>query len=100
MANSQKEFEKSFENTLNNMNVQELMWLEKMVIHRIKILSHVQTLDNLARLKVGDCVTWKNVSGSEIKGTIIRLNSKTASVKVSGDGEGYWRVSPVFLSKC
>ncbi len=95
---SQREFEKKWAELLNPMTEEELMSLNKMVVHRIKILNQLYALGSLNRLKIGDMVKWNGRDGVVRSGKIIRLNSKTASILI-GENEGYWRVSPQLLEK-
>ncbi len=94
----QREFEKKWSELLNPMTEDELMLLNKMVVHRIKIMNQLYALGSLNRLKIGDKVKWDGSDGIVRSGKIIRLNSKTASILI-GENEGYWRVSPQLLKK-
>ncbi len=92
------EFEKKWGELLIPMTKNELISLNKMIIHRVKIMNQLHDLGTLNRLKVGDKVKWNSKFGIVQTGTIIRLNSKTASVRI-GESEGYWRISPQLLEK-
>lgn len=94
----QREFEKKWADILNPLTEDELVALNKMVVHRIKILNQLYALGSLNRLKIGDQVKWNGSDRIIRSGKIIRLNSKTASISI-GDNEGYWRVSPQLLEK-
>ena len=94
----EREFEKKWADLLNPMTEEELLSLNKMVVHRIKILNQLYALGSLNRLKIGDMVKWNGSDGITRSGKIIRLNSKTASISI-GVNEGYWRVSPQLLEK-
>ena len=86
-----------FELFIEKLTEKELSLLNKMVIHRFKLIGKAQALLAISRLKIGDKVWWDGKDGIIRRGIIIRLNHKTASVKIGE--EGYWQVSPQFLNK-
>lgn len=86
-----------FEKMILDLKHHELQLLHEMVVARIKLVNKASALVSMSRLKIGDQVTWDGSDGEKLEGIIIRLNNKTASVKVSN--EGYWKVSPQLLSK-
>ncbi|MEO5641838.1 MAG: hypothetical protein ABIQ40_20675 [Bacteroidia bacterium] len=86
-----------FEKLILDLKYHELFLLHEMVVARIKLINKASALVSMSRLKIGDRVSWDGRNGEKREGIIIRLNSKTASVKV-GD-EAYWNVSPQLLKK-
>ena len=92
-----KETINKFELFIKDLTEKELSLLNKMVIHRFKLMGKAQALIAMSTLKVGDNVRWDGKDGIVRRGVILRLNHKTASVKF-GD-EGYWQVSPQLLIK-
>jgi uncharacterized protein YijF (DUF1287 family) len=68
-----------------------------MVVERMRLMHKAELLLSMTRFNIGDCVSWSGNDGTVHTGIIIRLNNKTASVKV--DDGGYWKVSPQLLRK-
>ncbi len=93
-----EEFEKAYEAFLNQLTFQELRWLNQMTSERIKLIHQVNTAGTLSKLRIGDKVKWNGADGIERQGVIIRINSKTASVRTKDDS-GWWRVSPHLLTR-
>ncbi|MDQ3110802.1 MAG: hypothetical protein M3R17_12990 [Bacteroidota bacterium] len=86
-----------FEKLISELKNHELLILHDTVVARIKLINKASALVSMSRLKIGDRVSWDGSDGEKHEGIIIRLNNKTASVKVSN--EYYWKVSPQLLSK-
>lgn len=93
----QREFEKKWHDLLSKLSKKELIELNKMIVFRVQLMNKLDNLGNMVKFKIGDVVKWKNDSGGFDSGTIIRLNTKSATVQ--GNQEGYWRISPQLLSK-
>lgn len=88
---------RKFEPVLTGLSLHELTILNRMVVDRIRTIQKAGTLVSMSNFNVGDRVSWEGKDGMKRTGIIIRLNHKTASVKI-GD-EGYWNVSPQLLRK-
>jgi hypothetical protein len=86
-----------FEPLLKELSGRELVVLNKMVIERLRLMHKAESLLHMTKFNIGDRVLWTGSDGTVHSGIIIRLNNKTASVKI-GD-EGYWKVSPELLRK-
>ena len=86
-----------FEPLLKELSEHELIVLNKMVVERLRLMHKAGSLLHMTKFNVGDRVSWTGSDGIIRTGIIIRLNNKTASVKI-GD-EGYWKVSPELLRK-
>ena len=84
---------------IQDLTDKELSLLNKMVVDRNKMMRKAKTLFTLSALKIGDTVRWQGKDGMTYRGTIIRLNHKTASVRRAGDDEGWWKISPQLLTK-
>lgn len=94
----ERELEKKWSPLLTPMTYDELEFLNRMVVHRLKIMDRLTALGSLNRLKVGDNVKWTGSDGRLHTGRIIRLNIKTASI-IADNTSAQWRVSPDFLEK-
>lgn len=88
---------RKFEPMLKDLSGQELVVLNKMVVERIRLMNKAASLLHMTKFNVGDRVSWDGSDGIVRTGIIIRLNNKTASVKI--DNKGYWKVSPQLLRK-
>lgn len=88
---------RKFEPFLKDLTQHELVVLNKMVVERIRLMHKPESLISMTKFNTGDRVSWAGSDDTVHTGIIIRLNNKTASVKV-GD-EGYWKVSPQLLRR-
>lgn len=95
----EREFDKKWASLLNPMTEEELRLLNNMVVQRIRMIGKLSAFEAMSRFKIGDKVKWKGNDGDFQTGEIIRLNSKTVSVRIDGDSEGYWTISPQLLEK-
>jgi hypothetical protein len=86
-----------FEPLLKGLSNHELSILNKMVVERIRLMHRAGSLVSMSQFTIGDRVSWSGSDGIMRTGIIIRLNHKTASVKIGN--EGYWKVSPQLLRK-
>ncbi len=69
--------------------------LNNMVVERIKQLSKMRSISQMAKFSTGERVSF-DVDGRVLTGTIIRLNQKTVSVNTEDGGK--WKVAPGFLN--
>lgn len=88
---------RKFEPLLKDLSRYELEILNKMIVNRVNIMNKAESLLAMSEFNVGDRVSWPSRDGNTYTGIIIKLNNKTASVKV--DDSGYWNVSPQLLRK-
>ena len=65
-------------------------------MERLKLIAQAQSTVELARFSVGDHISFQGPSRKTIRGTIIKLNKKTAGVQTD-DGR-QWKVSPSLLT--
>ena len=82
---------------IEGLKLSELIELNKLVVERIRLMQKATALVVLSQFAVGDWVSWISNDGTKYIGQVIRINHKTASVKVSE--HGYWNVSPQLLRK-
>ena len=80
---------------LTKLSEQELIDLNRRIVERLNLMRSAKHLTQLARFSVGMTVEFHTEDGRTIRGTIARLNQKTATVATSS---GSWRVSPSLLS--
>lgn len=86
-----------FEILLKELSKRELVILNKMVVERLRLMHKAESLLHMTKFHAGDRVSWTGRDGIVRSGIIIRLNNKTASVKI--DDARYWKVSPQLLRK-
>lgn len=88
---------RKFEPMLQGLSKQELTILNQMVVERIRLMHKAGALVSMSKFNIGDRVSWDGKDGIIRTGIILRLNHKTASVKI-GNNET-WNVSPQLLRK-
>ena len=85
---------------LDQLTYDELVYLNQEVVERIKLVRQAKTLVDQSQFRVNDRVEFTNERGQIIRGTIIRLNTKSATVQTDASGnETVWRVSPSLLRR-
>jgi hypothetical protein len=88
---------RKFEPFIKDLTESELTILNQMVVERIRLMRKANAIISMAKLNIGDRVSWLGNNGLKDNGIIIRLNHKTASVKT--DNKGIWNISPQLLIK-
>jgi hypothetical protein len=83
---------------LNSLNRSELLAVNKMIVHRIRIMDDLKRLAQNAMFMPGQKVSWKDHAEMTRYGVIIRINKKTITVEEDGDLEGTWKVSASLLT--
>lgn len=79
------------------LNENQLRLLNQRIVEKLKLISRAKALNSLAQFNIGDIVSFDHY-GEIIKGQIIRINQKTASI-VTMDSKQKWNVHPNFLIK-
>jgi hypothetical protein len=82
--------------TIRRMNEEDLRFLNRLIVERLKLIGQARSTSMLARFSVGDRVSFQSTFGERKVGVIIRLNKKTASI-TTDDGQ-QWNVHPGFLT--
>lgn len=82
---------------IEGLTFNELVALNRLTADRIRLMQKAHALVAMSQFGVGDRVSWYSQDGNKYTGEIIRINHKTASVKVSENS--YWNVSPQLLQK-
>ena len=86
-----------FVQALRHMSEADLLYLNRMVVERLNLLAQARSTVQLAQFAEGDRVEFVANDGSVKRGTVLRLNKKTASV-LTDDAQN-WKVSPGLLRK-
>lgn len=81
---------------IRQMNEEDLRFLNRLIVDRLKLIGQARSTAMLARFSVGDRVSFQSPAGEQKSGVIVRLNKKTASI-ATDDGH-QWNVHPVYLS--
>jgi hypothetical protein len=86
-----------FTQALRHMSEADLLYLNRMVVERLRLLDQARSTVQLAQFAEGDRVSFTDNSGIVKCGVVLRLNRKTASLQTD-DGH-LWKVSPGLLQK-
>ena len=97
MMENDFETAKMMASLIEGLTFNELVALNRLTAERIRLMQKAHALMAMSQFGVGDRVSWYSQDGNKYTGVIIRINHKTASVKVSEGG--YWNVSPQLLQK-
>ena len=82
---------------IKKLNENDLIFLNRIIVERLKLISQAKSTCLMASFNIGDRVSFRGPDGENWSGVIIRLNKKTASIKLS-DGH-IWNVFPGLLEK-
>lgn len=80
---------------IKNLGEEDLIFLNKLIVERLKLIAQAKSTSLMARFNVGDRVEFRGPAGERKAGVIVRMNKKTASVQT--DDGGSWNVFPGFL---
>ena len=81
---------------IRRMNEDDLRFLNRLIVERLKLISQARSTTMLARFSLGDRVSFPANTGERKTGVVVRLNKKTASI-CTEDGH-HWNVHPSFLT--
>jgi hypothetical protein len=80
---------------INKLNENDLRFLNRLIIERLKILLQLKSSMQMTQFTVGDRVQFALSSGETKHGIIHRLNKKTVSI--ISDDKQQWNVAPGIL---
>ena len=80
---------------IEDMNIDELLELNRMICRRIDELQDRETLQALTQLRVGQKVAFDTREGP-VLGIVTKINRKTVIV-LGADGTKQYKVSPALL---
>lgn len=86
-----------FVQALRHMGEEDLLFLNRMVVERLNLLTQARSTVQLAQFAEGDRVNFTTHEGAVKHGIVVRLNKRTASLRTD-DGQN-WKVSPTLLRK-
>ncbi|MCX6272143.1 MAG: hypothetical protein NTU44_13175 [Bacteroidetes bacterium] len=87
------------EQMLNMFSREELIEVNKMVVHRIRIMDELFQLAANSQFQPGHRVSWKDMAGFIHQGVIQRVNRKTITVIEDGNEHGFWKISARALTR-
>jgi len=79
------------------MDLDELVKLNDYIYKRIKFLGENMVYEKLQEFEILDKVSFVDNAGNILKGTVVRLNKRTVTVK-SDEGR-VWLISPFLLNR-
>lgn len=80
---------------IRRMGEDDLRYLNRLIVDRLKLLAQARSTTLLSRFGVGDRVGFQARSGDRKTGVIIKLNKRTATIRLD-DGEE-WNIHPEYL---
>lgn len=80
---------------IERLSLEELIDLNKRIVHRMRYLSELKTGAKLNRFEVGDRVSFQN-GGATVEGVVVRVNRKSLSVRTKTT---LWRIHPDLVKK-
>ncbi|NPV00249.1 MAG: hypothetical protein HPY53_02595 [Brevinematales bacterium] len=83
------------EEFIKSLSEKELIYLNRLVIERLKLISQEKSTSQMMRFNIGERVSFTAPDGQRRQGFIIRLNKKTASIRT--DDNENWNVAPGLL---
>lgn len=86
-------------NALNRLSHDELVYLNREVVERIRFLRQANTMIEMTKFRVGDKVEFDSDDHRHIVGVVIRVNQKSVSVQPDDNPRATWRVHPARLQK-
>ena len=85
------------EEFIKGLSEQELRYLNRLIVERLKLISQAKSTKAMARFNLGDLVEFQDNEGNQVTGRIIKLNKKTVSILT--DGNQRWNVAPALLRR-
>ncbi|HPJ42334.1 MAG TPA: hypothetical protein P5120_18745 [Spirochaetota bacterium] len=87
---------RKIEDFIKTLGESQLVYLNRLVVERLKLLSQERSTKQMMRFNIGEKVSFLTPDGIKKTGIISKINKKTASIDTP-DG-GYWNVSPGLLT--
>lgn len=80
---------------IKRLNEEDLLFLNGLIVERLKLISQARSTRLMAGFTRGDRVGFQAPDGRIVEGIVLRLNKKTVSV-ATDDGH-QWNVAPGLL---
>ncbi len=85
------------EDFIKKLNEKDLLYLNRLIVERLKILSQVRSSEKMAEYHIHQRINFPGPYGSVKTGTITAMHKKTVSIRTD-DGEN-WKVAPGLLKR-
>jgi hypothetical protein len=82
---------------IEHLSEKELIELNCRIVERIKLLEKARVNGDMMRFSQGDRVAFEPQTGTLVKGTLVKFNTKT--VRILTDDGDIWNVAPRFLRR-
>jgi len=83
------------ESFIKELAEDELVYLNKLVVERIRYLRQVETTNQMAIFNLGDIVEFQDNHNTILQGRVIKINKKTLTVLMADKKQ--WNVHPAYL---
>ena len=80
---------------IKRLNEEDLLFLNRLIVERLKLISQAKSTSLMASFTKGDRVGFQAPDGRMLEGIVLRLNKKTVSVAT--DDGNQWNVAPGLL---
>jgi hypothetical protein len=80
---------------IKRLNEEDLLFLNRLIVERIKLIRQARSTSLMASFTRGDRVGFQASDGRMLEGIVLRLNKKTVSI-ATDDGH-QWNVAPGLL---
>jgi len=80
---------------IKRLNEEDLLFLNRLIVERLKLISQARSTNLMIRFTRGDRVGFQAPDGRKLEDIVLRLNKKTVSV-ATDDGH-QWNVAPGLL---
>jgi hypothetical protein len=80
---------------IKGLNEDDLLFLNRLIVERLKLISQARSTSLMVRFTRGDRVGFQVPDGRRLEGIVLRLNKKTVSI-ATDDGR-QWNVAPGLL---
>ncbi|NQT61228.1 MAG: hypothetical protein HQ557_19855 [Bacteroidetes bacterium] len=85
------------EDFIKTLSVNELVYMNKIVVERAKMLRQIETFEPMTNFVIGDRVQFRDTYGTVLTARVIKMNKKTISVITNDNHQ--WNVSPGALTR-
>jgi hypothetical protein len=83
------------EEFIKDLNEEELIYLNRLIVERLKLISQAKSTYEMAKFNIGELVQFEDNDGNTISGRVTKLNKKTISILT--EDRQRWNVAPIFL---
>jgi len=81
--------------TIKRLNEDDLLFLNRLIVERLKLISQARATTLMTSFTKGDRVGFQTPDGRMLQGSVVRLNQKTVGIVT--DDSHQWNVAPGLL---